>query len=237
MILSPSRRLATPDYCPNCGKVRHPRRAPTFPARRSRWLPSRWRGGVPATNSGTNIQYQSATNGISCKSGGIVVAGASDPCCCAACTICSYRSATITLASVSGCTGASPPLGTWTLPFWYSTSSGGVTNCWFNLYDGSAGTYSGQVGTSFIVGAQSDPFGGREVNIQVTSSASITAGANGFFSASQYPQSSATCSYSPSTPNTDITGHAVTCGQVILSSFGSMTMRATGGTCTIVWNT
>ena len=82
MILAPSRKIIAPDYCPTCGKVRHPRRAPTFPARRNRWLPNRWRGGVDAMNAGSGIQVDSSGR-IKVKSNGIVVAGASDPCCCA----------------------------------------------------------------------------------------------------------------------------------------------------------
>jgi len=83
MIFAPPRKIIAPDYCPTCGKVRHPRRAPTFPARRNRWMPNRWRGGVDATNAGNGIQVSSA-GAIKVRSNGIVVAGASDPCCCGA---------------------------------------------------------------------------------------------------------------------------------------------------------
>jgi hypothetical protein len=138
MILAPSRKIIAPDYCPTCGKVRHPRRAPTFPARRNRWLPNRWRGGVDAMNAGNGIQVDSSGR-IKVKSNGIVVAGASDACCCVCCPAGSVNILTMTSITVvvSGVTLCScykfsssiylipdNPNGTWTIPM--SGGTGGI---------------------------------------------------------------------------------------------------------------
>lgn len=121
--------------CPRCHKpieARHPRRAPMFPAtspaHRSRFLP---------LNAGNGIQVNSS-GAIQVKSNGIVVAGSSDPCCCAALELfnCSDGSATgigVTGASIGSVVyydGGCYTVGAATGPTTPATGSpAGVSDC------------------------------------------------------------------------------------------------------------